>query len=57
MNQKLKLNHQLKRSGVKLVEVSVVLVTNQNDPSILNPDFLRHNKIVDAGLQVRDAPF
>ena len=56
MNQKLKLNHQLKRSGVKLVEVSVVLVTNQNDPSILNPDFLRHNKFVDAGLQVRDAP-
>ena len=56
MNQKLKLNHQLKRSGVKLVEVSVVLVTNQNDPSILNPDFLRHNKIVDTGLQVRDAP-
>lgn len=36
---------------VGLVEVSVVLVANQNDPSILNPDFLRYNGIVDKALK------
>ena len=38
-----------------LVGVSVVLVANQNDPSILNPDFLRYNEIVDATLQLRES--
>ena len=36
------------------MELSVVLVVNQNDPSIFNPDFLRHNNIVDANLSVRE---
>lgn len=39
-----------------LVELSIVLVANQNDPSILNPDFLRHNGIVDTGLQLKEPP-
>lgn len=39
-----------------LVELSVVLVTNQNDPSILNPDFLRYTGIVDKSLKVSQPP-
>jgi len=39
---------------IALVEISVVLVANWNDPSILNPDFLRHNGIVDSGLQLNE---
>ena len=41
---------------VGLVEVSVVLVANQNDPSILNPDFLRYNGIVDKALKLAQPP-
>ena len=33
--------------NLSLVELSVVLVAGQNDPSIINPDFLRYNGIVD----------
>lgn len=39
-----------------LAELSVVLVTNQNDPSILNPDFLRYTGIVDKSLNVSQPP-
>ena len=39
-------------SSVHLAQLSVVLVANQVDPSILNPDFLRHNRIVDPDAQV-----
>lgn len=37
-------------SSIEIVGFSVVLVENSNDPSILNPDFLRYNEIVDASL-------
>ena len=39
------------RPNAALVELSVVLVINRNDPSILNPDFLRYNEIIDKDLQ------
>lgn len=41
---------------VELVGFSVVLVANSNNPSILNPDFLRYNEIVGADLQVQGNP-
>ena len=40
-------------AGVMLMELSVVLVATQNDPSVINPDFLRHTGIVDPALQVK----
>jgi len=40
---------------IALVEISVVLVANWNDTSIINPDFLRHNGIVDSGLELKEA--
>lgn len=40
----------------KLIELSVVLVANSNNPSIINPDFLRYNKIVDDNYEVQDSP-
>ncbi len=43
-------------NDIALVEVSVVLVSNQNDPSILNPDFMRYNRIVDKALSLKEAP-
>ncbi len=43
-------------TGIGLVELSVVLVTTQNDPSILNPDFLRYNGIVDKTLKPGQSP-
>lgn len=39
-----------------LIELSVVLVADSNNPSILNPDFLHYNKIVDEGYEVLDSP-
>ena len=39
-----------------LIELSVVLVADSNNPSILNPDFLHYNKIVDKGHGVLDSP-
>lgn len=39
-----------------LIELSVVLVADSNNPSILNPDFLHYNKIVDKGYEVLDSP-
>ena len=38
---------------IALVEVSVVLIANQNDPSFLNSNFLRYNGIVDKALRWR----
>ena len=38
-----------------LTELSVVVVAEQNNPSILNPDFLRHNNIVAEDLAVQEA--
>lgn len=39
---------------VDLIEFSVVLAATSNNPSILNPDFLFHNEIVDASCEVKD---
>lgn len=41
---------------IKLIELSVVFVANSNNPSIINPDFLRYNKIVDDSYEVQDSP-
>ncbi len=41
---------------VELTRFSVVLVMGQHDPSIFNPDFLRHSNIVDKGLPVHGTP-
>ena len=38
------------------MEVSVVLIANQNDPSFLNSDFLRYNGIVDKALRLKESP-
>lgn len=43
-------------SECKLVGFSVVLVANSNNPSIINPDFLRYNKIVDETRVVHGDP-
>ena len=40
--------------NVDLIELSVVLLATSNNPSILNPDFLRYNEIVDANRQVQE---
>ena len=40
--------------NVDLIEFSVVLVATSNNPSILNPDFLHYNEIVDANRQVQE---
>jgi len=37
-----------------LTELSIVIAATQVDPSILNPDFLRYNEIVDSRWQVQD---
>ncbi len=42
--------------SVHLTQFSVVLVVNQIDPSIFNPDFLRLNQIVSPNAQVSEAP-
>lgn len=36
---------------VAVINLSVVLIADNVDPSMINPDFLRHNGIVDPGLQ------
>ena len=42
--------------SVNLGEVAVVLVAQSNNPSIINPDFLRHNEIVNADLALQGDP-
>ena len=41
---------------VTLFEFSVVIAANFNNPAILNPDFLRYNKIVDNQYEENDSP-
>ena len=43
-------------NDLELIELSVVLVADSNNPSIINPDFLKYNGIVDAGFEVQDFP-
>ena len=43
-------------SSIEIVEFSVVLVATENNPSILNLDFLRYNEIVDPDWQEQDPP-
>lgn len=43
-----------RQAGTQFVEFSFVVVADHTDPSILNPDFLRYNEIVDADLPLRD---
>ncbi len=45
-----------KGNKLKLIELSVVLVADSNNPSILNPDFLHYNKIVDKDYEVQGSP-
>lgn len=39
---------------IDLVEFSIVVVAQSNNPTILNPDFLRHNGIVSADRALHD---
>lgn len=41
---------------VAIINLSVVLIADNVDPSMINPDFLRHNDIVDPGLQTGQSP-
>ena len=41
------------QSDVALIELSVVVIADNIDPSMINPDFLRYNGIVDQGLQAK----
>ena len=43
-------------NDLELIELSVVLVADSNNPSIINPDFLQYNRIVDASYEVQDSP-
>ena len=45
-----------RENDLELIELSVVLVADSNNPSIVNPDFLKYNEIVDAGFEVQDFP-
>ncbi len=47
---------KVRGNGIELIGFSVVLVANSNNPSILNPDFLRYNEIVEPSLQVQGTP-
>ena len=42
--------------SIELVEFSVVVLATENNPSILNPDFLQYNEIVGPDWQVQDSP-
>ena len=55
MTQK-KMQNQKSDENVNLGEVAVVLVAQSNNPSIINPDFLRHNEIVNADLSLQGNP-
>lgn len=43
--------------SIELVEFSVVLVANPNNPSILSPEFLSYNEIVDPDWKVQESSF
>lgn len=51
-----KMQNQKSDESVNLDEVAVVLVAQSNNPSIINPDFLRNNKIVNADLSLKGDP-
>ena len=42
------------RPDVTLIALVVVLITENIDPSMINPDFLRHNGIVDADSKLQN---
>ena len=42
--------------SIEIVEFSIVLVATANNPSILTPDFLQYNEIVDPDWQVEGSP-
>ena len=42
--------------SIELVEFSVVVPATENNPSILNPDFLKYNEIVDPDWQIQGSP-
>ena len=44
------------RPDVALIAFSVVLVADNVEPSMINPDFLRHNGIVGSDLQTEQPP-
>ena len=44
------------RPDVTLIAFSVALVADHIEPSMINPDFLRHNDIVDANLRTEQPP-
>lgn len=56
MTQEPNSDGQNSQPEAELVGFSVVLVMSQHDPSIFNPDFLRHSNIVDKNLSVYGAP-
>lgn len=41
---------------IELDELSIVVVAKSNNPTILNPDFLQHNGIVDKGWPLNEDP-
>lgn len=41
---------------IKYVEFAVVLAANSNNPTIINPDFLKFNKIVDETFELKVPP-
>ena len=45
-----------RKNDLELIELSVVLVADSNNPSIVNPDFLKYNGIVDADYEIQDFP-
>lgn len=51
-----KMQNSKSDESVNLGEVAVVLVAQSNNPSIINPDFLRNNKIVNADLPLKGDP-
>ena len=44
------------RSDTALIALSVVLIADNVEPSMINPDFLRNNGIVDPDLQTEQPP-
>ncbi len=42
--------------SIEIVEFSVVVIATENNPSILNPEFLKYNEIVDPNWQEQESP-
>lgn len=43
-------------SNIKLISFSVVITGRFNDPSIINQDFLKHENVIDADLEIKEPP-